>query len=81
MSELNDDSLKLKAAIEFGSQYIYSIRNGGLGRTLVVDAETKKEASIARAKIPTDWEGLYTIVVYCTAEPEEDESLYDPRLS
>jgi hypothetical protein len=81
-SKLNRDSLKLKAAIEFGSENIYTIRDGGLGPTLVVDAETRSRARTMREKIPTDWEGLYTIVVYCTEESEEDfleDALYDPK--
>ena len=78
MTRLDEDSLKLKAAIEFGSDYTYSVKNGGLGPTLVVDAETKERASIARKKIPSSWEGLYVIVVYCTAP--QDDDLYDPIL-
>jgi hypothetical protein len=71
VGEIGEDVLKLKAAVEFGSQYFYTIKNGGLGPTLVVDAGTKKEANIARAKIPLKWEGLYVIVIYCSATPEE----------
>lgn len=78
MNRLDEDSLKLKAAIEFGSEYTYSVKNGGLGPTLVVDAETKEKASVARKKIPSRWEDLYVIVVYCTVT--EDEDLYDPKL-
>ena len=61
-----DADLILRAAIEFGPDYTYIIKNGGLGRTLVVDAYTKEQASPVRAKIPGTWEGLYTMVVYCT---------------
>ena len=77
---LDRDSLKLKAAIEFGSENIYTVRNGGLGPTLVVDAGTKSQAHKMRKLIPSDWEGLYTIVVYDTEAPEyeDDEYLYDP---
>lgn len=71
MSKLNDDSLKLKAIIEFGSEYTYTIRNGGLGPTLFVDAETAERAREAREKIPSQWEGLRVIVIYCTAPPED----------
>ena len=80
MNQFARDSLILKAAVEFGPDYIYDIRSGGLGPTLVVDAETKERASESRAKIPTEWEGLYTIVIYSTHEREEDD-LYDPRLA
>ena len=67
----NKDSTILKAAIEFGSEYTYTVKNGGLGPTLVVDAPSKKKAHIARRRIPTTWEGLYTIVVYMN-EPDEE---------
>ena len=76
MGSSEEEALKLKAAIEFGSEYTYSIRNGGLGMTLVVDAVTKKAARIARTKIPGSWNGLYVIVVYCTVEPEDTAALW-----
>ena len=79
-SRLNDDSLKLKAAIEFGSEYDYTIRNGGHGPTLVVDTPNKTIARVARTNIPTQWEGLYVIITYCTA-PEEEVSISDPTVS
>jgi len=75
-----EDSLKLKAAIEFGSEYTYTIREGGLGLTLFVDAETAERARPAREKIPSEWEGLRVIVIYSTSPPEE-EPLYDPNLT
>lgn len=79
MDKLSEDVLRLKATIEFGSEYTYSIKNGGLGRTLVVDAETKDMAGIARKKLPSKWEGLYILVIYSQAEPED--WLCDPDLS
>ena len=79
MKNLEDDSLRLKAAIEFGSDYIYTIKNGGHGPTLVIHAETKALASIVRLKAPNNWEGLYVLVTYNTASP--DEPLYDPSLT
>jgi hypothetical protein len=82
VNDFTIDSLKLKAAIEFGSEYTYTIKNGGHGATLVVDATIKERASAARKKIPSRWEGLYVLVIYCTAPPEEEDiSLYDPNLS
>lgn len=78
-SRLVEDSLKLKAAIEFGSEYMYTIKNGGLGPTLYVAASGKQDASIARKKIPGEWEGLYVVVTYCTAD--DDDDLYDPTLT
>ena len=72
MPRHNKDSTVLKAALEFGSEYIYTLKNGGLGPTLVVDAPSKKLAHIVRRQIPSTWEGLYTIVVY-TNTPEDEE--------
>jgi len=80
VTHLKEDTLKLKAAIELGSEYLYTIKNGGLGRTLVVDAGTPDNARIARKKIPSTWEGLYVLVIYSQAE-EDDAPLYDPNLS
>ena len=40
---LDRDSLKLKAAIEFGSENLYTIREGGLGPTLVYNTEEREE--------------------------------------
>lgn len=79
MTGLEEDTLRLKAAIEFGSEYIYTIRNGGLGPTLFVDVETAERAHKARKELPSEWEGLRVIVIYCKAPPEE--SLYDPNLT
>lgn len=76
MNKFNENSLKLKAAIEFGSEYVYTIRNGGLGPTLFVDAKTQERARPARKKIPSQWEGLRVIIIYSTAPPE-DEISYD----
>ncbi len=83
-TRLDRDSLILKAAIEFGPDNIYTIRDGGLGTTLVVDAETRTRARKVRQLVPTDWEGIYTIVVYSTddnVDEEEflDDKLYDPK--
>ena len=82
MNQLARDSLKLKAAIEFGSEYIYTVKNGGLGPTLLVDAETKAAATLARKKIPSTWEGLYVVVIYSQHSGDEEylEGLCDPEL-
>ena len=69
----HDAELILKAAIEFGPDYIYIIKNGGLGRTLLVDARIKEESSVLRKKIPISWEGLHTIVTYDTKASEDLE--------
>ena len=80
MGAAADDALRLKAAIEFGSDYTYTVKNGGLGLTLVVDAETKEKASVARKKIPGTFEGAYVLVIYCTEDSIEDlDDLYDPN--
>ena len=60
-----DPELILKAAIEFGPDYLYSVRNGTLGPTLYVDAGPKERSLVARKEIPAQWEGLYVIVL-CT---------------
>lgn len=71
MSNQDEDPLKLKAAIEFGSEYMYTIKNGGHGRTLVVDAFTQERAHEARKKIPSNWKGLYVMVVYTIGLDED----------
>tara|TARA_R110002110_G_scaffold47290_1_gene142202 strand:- start:608 stop:877 length:270 start_codon:yes stop_codon:yes gene_type:complete len=75
MNNLARDSLKLKAAIEFGSEYIYIIKNGGLGPTLLVKAPSKRLAGIIRKKLPGMWEGLYVMVVYINNPDFDDESM------
>lgn len=72
------DKLKLKAAIEFGSENMYTIKNGGLGPTLCIDAGSREHARIVRAKAPSSWEGLYVIVLYSA---DDEDWLYDPNLS
>ena len=67
MATYDDDSLKLKAAVEFGSDYIYDVRNGTMGRTLYVKAGTKEKARHIRKKIQSPWEGVYVIVLYSSA--------------
>jgi len=62
----DDTDLVLRAALDFGPDHTYTIKNGGLGPTLLINAYTKEQASVARALIPGTWEGLYTIVVYTT---------------
>jgi len=78
------DVLKLKAAIEFGSEFIYTIKEGGLGPTLFISAcelaSSREKAAEVRKKVPSRWEDLYVIVIYSTADEEKDDSLYDPSL-
>tara|TARA_R110000824_G_scaffold14713_3_gene62407 strand:+ start:1020 stop:1262 length:243 start_codon:yes stop_codon:yes gene_type:complete len=80
MDDFTLDSLRLKAAIEFGSEYIYSIRSGGLGLTLYVDAGTKEASAIARRAIPSQWQGLYVLVL-SSGGPLDETPLYDPNLT
>ena len=78
------DVLKLKAAIEFGSEFDYTIKQGGLGPTLPISccelSSSRETAAVVRKKVPSRWEGLYVIVTYSTADEEEEDSLYDPNL-
>ena len=66
-----EDELILKAALEFGADYTYSIKTGGHGRTLVANAYTKLIASDLRERMPSYWEGLYTLVIYDSSRTEE----------
>ena len=75
MSKIATDSLRLKAAIEFGSEYMYTIRNGGHGPTLYIHAQNKESASKVRISAPDTWENLFVIVTYNTAVDEEDGTL------
>ena len=67
------DVLLLKAAIEFGSECTYAIKKGGLGLTLIIDAGTRERARKMRKKIPSRWENLYTLVIFCTAPVDYDD--------
>jgi hypothetical protein len=73
VSKLATDSLRLKAAIEFGSEYMYTIRNGGHGPTLYIHAENKESASKVRLTAPDTWEDLFVIVTYDTAVEADEE--------
>jgi len=79
------DVLKLKAAIEFGSEFMYTIKQGALGPTLVIFSpppRSREKASELRKKTPSQWEDLRVIITYSTADEEEEEEdwLNDPRL-
>ena len=67
----SENDLILKAALEYGADYIYNIKTGGHGRTLVANAYTKFLASALRKRMPTYWEGLYTLVIYDSSLTEE----------
>ena len=68
MTQIEEDDIILSAAIEFGADYIYEIKNGSLGITLFVHVNSKEEAAALRADLPTAYEGVRTIVTYCSAE-------------
>ena len=62
----NTDSLVLEAALEFGADYLYEIKNGTMGPTLYIQAPNKMEASHIRKSAPCHWNGLYVVVLYHT---------------
>ena len=80
------DSLILEAAIEFGPDFFYKIKNGTLGLTLYIEASNKPEASAVRRVAPCYWNDLYVVVLY-TSDPDfssvEPQGIpyYDPELS
>jgi hypothetical protein len=78
MNELERKQILLKAKIEFGPRYEYRIYNGGLGLTLKIHVTTREEAGKVRKMVPTDFEGIYTIITYDGDRIEEDEPLYLP---
>ena len=81
LSKSEKHELILKAISQFGDRGIYDVSQSTLGMALYVHADTREDSKILRKLIPTDWNGLYTIVLY-TEEPEdfeyENEDLYDP---
>ena len=79
LSKTEKEELILKAITEFGDRGLYDVSQSTLGMALYVHADTREDSKILRRLIPTDWNGLYTIVLY-TEEPEdyEDEELYHP---
>ena len=81
LSKSEKHELILKAISQFGDRGIYDVSQSTLGMALYVHADTREDSKILRRLIPTDWNGLYTIVLY-TEEPEdfdyENEDLYDP---
>ena len=81
LSKREKQELILKAISQFGDRGLYDVSQSTLGMALYVHADTREDSKILRKLIPTDWNGLYTIVLY-TEEPEdfeyENEDLYDP---
>ena len=64
MTNMEKDDIILQAALEYGPDYEYDIRQGSLGMTLYVHIEDKSEASVVRLRLPGEYEGLRTIVTY-----------------
>jgi hypothetical protein len=64
---LYKDDIILQAALEFGADYRYTIKNGTLGLTFYIEAENKREAAYVRELVPSYYEGLYTVVLYTSS--------------
>jgi hypothetical protein len=75
------DNLILEAALEFGADYYYNIKNGTLGPTLYIDAPNRAASRRIREDAPCFWKGLYVVVLYTTDPDFERDALYDPKLS
>jgi len=75
------DNLIIEAALEFGADYYYDIRNGTMGMTLYIEAPNKDEAGRVRKAAPGDWKDLYVIVIYHSDGEFTPDPLYDPKLS
>ena len=75
------DNLILEAALEFGADYFYNIKNGTLGMTLYIEAPNKVMATKARQQAPCFWKDLYVVVLYTTNPDFEEDPFYDPKLS
>jgi hypothetical protein len=63
MTEIGKDDIILQAAIEFGPDYLYSIKDSNMGPTLYVEVNNKDESNRMRKEIPHSYEGLRTIVI------------------
>ena len=72
LSDKEKEVLILKAISEFGDRGVYDIRNSTLGMALYVHADSREDSRILRSLIPTDWNGLYTIVLYTEESVDED---------
>jgi len=73
------DDLMIEAALEFGPDYIYNIRNGTIGITLYIQAPNKAEASHIRQKAPVNWKKLYVVVLYYNDREFTDSKLDDSK--
>jgi len=75
------DNLILEAALEFGADYYYIIKNGTLGMTLYIEAPNKAEASRIRKDAPGYWKKLYVVVLYSSDPDFKEDRLHDPKLA
>ena len=67
----------LKAKIEIGPEPIYTMRNGGLGMTLWVDAgENEELAKKLRKKIPSIFYGFRTLVIHSSSRDYKENLTY-----
>ena len=80
MLQSEKDALILDAAIEFGPDYLYEIRNGTLGLTLYIDAPSRAWATPIRQAVPGNWRGLYVVVLYTYDEDEPQLPYNSPLL-
>lgn len=79
MTLIEIDDLMLEAALEFGPDYFYNIRNGTLGTTLYIQTPNKAEASHTRKKAPLYWKKLYVVVLYYNDREFTDSKRYDSK--
>ena len=63
MNLSDKELLMLEANIKFGTENLYEIKDGSLGRTLYIESPTRAEATKARALVPLRWKDLYTVVL------------------
>ena len=63
----------ISAAIEFGPDYNYTIRNGTLGPSLYIDVGCRDEGKYVRQKAPLKWKGLYVIVMHTTDRRKKND--------
>ena len=70
MTPLQQDDIILQAALQFGPDYLYTIKNGSLGTTLYIHVGKKEEAHITRRLVPMKYEGLRTVVTYTNRRDE-----------
>ena len=81
MTPVERDNIILEAALEWGADAMYDIRNGTLGPTLYIDCSCKEESSYIRHKIPAYFHDLYVVVTYPTniLTYEQADQIYDEQ--